>query len=557
MYRYDEFDETLVRERTRQFRGQVERRLKGELKEENFKPLRLQNGVYLQLHSYMFRIAIPYGQLNAARMRQLALIADKYDKGYGHFTTRQNIQFNWIPLANIPDVLDLLNDVEMHSIQTSGNCIRNVTSDHLAGAAHDELEDPRPWCEIIRQWSTFHPEFSALPRKFKIAVTAAAPDRAAVKVHDIGLMMKKNAAGESGFEVIVGGGLGRTPYVGPTVRDWVSKQDLLSYLEAIMRVYNRYGRRDNKFKARIKILVAELGLAEFIREVEQEFAAQNTWEKVVLPQEEIDRITAYFAPPKFEKLPAKSDALDRALAQDAPRARAFARWCKNNLRPHKMPGYTSVHIALKPQGVAPGDCTADQMRAIADIGERFAQDDIRVAHEQDIVFPHVKLDDVHAVWELLDRAGLGASNAGLGSDIIACPGLDYCNLSNARSISVANEIQAVFADPEFEDDVGTLHVNVSGCINACGHHHVGHIGILGVDKKGEEFYQVLFGGRADEKATIATIQGPGLKHEEVAPAIRRVIGKYLELRSAKSEKFIDTMSRVGQAPFKEALYASA
>ena len=553
MYRYDEFDETLVRERTKQFRGQVTRRLKGELREENFKPLRLQNGVYLQLHSYMFRIAIPYGQLNAARLRQLAVIADRFDKGYGHFTTRQNIQFNWIPLANIPDALDLLNDVEMHSIQTSGNCIRNVTSDHLAGAAFDELEDPRPWCEIIRQWSTFHPEFSALPRKFKIAVTAATPDRAAVKVHDIGLLMKKNAAGESGFEVMVGGGLGRTPYVGPTIRDWVSKPELLSYLEAIMRVYNRYGRRDNKFKARIKILVHELGVPEFTRQVEEEFAAQHTWEKVVLPQAEVDRITAYFAPPKFEKLAAKSDALDKAVAAD----KAFARWVKNNLRPHKIPGYTSVHIALKPQGIAPGDCSSGQMRAAAGIAETYGFDDIRVAHEQDLVLPHVKLDDVPAVYAALKAADLHSSNAGLGSDIISCPGMDYCNLSNARSISVANEIQALFADPEFEDEVGTLHINVSGCINACGHHHVGHIGVLGVDKKGEEFYQILFGGRADEKASIGDIQGPGLRHEEVAPAIRRVIGKYLELRSSKTEKLADTMSRVGQAPFKEALYAAA
>jgi sulfite reductase (NADPH) hemoprotein beta-component len=553
MYRYDQFDDTLVRERAKQFRGQVERRLKGELREENFKPLRLQNGVYLQLHAYMFRIAIPYGQLNAVRLRQLAMIADKYDKGYGHFTTRQNIQFNWIPLANIPDVLDALADVEMHAIQTSGNCIRNVTSDHLAGAAHDELEDPRPWCEIIRQWSTFHPEFSALPRKFKIAVTAATPDRAAVKVHDIGLLMKKKASGDVGFEVMVGGGLGRTPYVGPTVRDWVSKQDLLSYLEAIMRVYNRYGRRDNKFKARIKILVHELGVPEFTRQVEEEFANQQAWEKVILPQEEVDRITAYFAPPKFEKLPAKSAALDAAIASD----RVFARWTKNNLRAHKVPGYTSVHIALKPQGVPPGDASADQMRAAADIAERYGHDDIRVAHEQDLVLPHVKLDDVPAVYATLKAAGLHASNAGLGSDIIACPGLDYCNLSNARSISVANEIQALFADPEFEDEVGTLHINVSGCINACGHHHVGHIGILGVDKKGEEFYQILFGGRADEKAAIGEIQGPGLKHEEVAPALKRVVTKYLELRSSKSEKLADTMSRLGQAPFKEALYASA
>ncbi len=553
MYRYDEFDETLVRERAKQFRGQVERRLKGELKEENFKPLRLQNGVYLQLHAYMFRIAIPYGQLSSRKMRQLAMIADKYDKGYGHFTTRQNIQFNWIKLAEIPDALEDLADVEMHAIQTSGNCIRNVTSDHLAGAAFDELEDPRPWCEIIRQWSTFHPEFSSLPRKFKIAVTAATPDRAAVKVHDIGLLMKKNAAGETGFEVLVGGGLGRTPYIATSIRDWVSKQDLLSYLEANMRVYNRHGRRDNKYKARIKILVNELGEAEYRRQVEEEFANQNAWEKVVLPQEEVDRITAYFAPPKFETLAAKSATLDAAIAAD----RHFARWAKNNLRAHKVPGYNAVHIALKPQGVAPGDASSAQMRAAADIAEKYGLDDIRVAHEQDLVLPHVKLDDVPAVYAALKAADMHASNAGLGSDIIACPGLDYCNLSNARSISVANEVQALFADPDFEDEVGTLHINVSGCINACGHHHVGHIGILGVDKKGEEFYQILFGGRADEKATIAEIQGPGLRHEEVAPALKRVISKYMELRASKTEKLADTMDRLGQAPFKEALYASA
>jgi sulfite reductase (NADPH) hemoprotein beta-component len=553
MYRYDQFDETLVRERARQFRGQVERRLKGELREEHFKPLRLQNGVYLQLHAYMLRVAIPYGQLSARQLRQLAMIADRYDKGYGHFTTRQNIQFNWIRLADMPDVLDALADVEMHAIQTSGNCIRNVTSDHLAGANLDEIEDPRPWCEIIRQWSTFHPEFSSLPRKFKIAVTGAATDRAAVRVHDIGLHMKTNSEGRVGFEFIVGGGLGRTPYVGLTVREWIAKEDLLSYLEANMRVYNRHGRRDNKYKARIKILVNELGLEEYRREVEEEFAAQNTWEKVVLPQEEVDRITAYFAPPAFEKLPAVSDAFEAFKREN----REQARWAKNNLRPHRVPGYVSVHIAVKQQGEAPGDATSDQMRAMAEIGERYGLDDIRVAHEQDVVLPHVKLDDVPAVYAALKAAGLHASNAGMGSDIIACPGLDYCNLSNARSISVANEIQAVFADPEFEDAVGPLHVNVSGCINACGHHHVGHIGILGVDKKGEEFYQVLFGGRADEKATIATIQGPGLKHEEVAPAIRRVIDAYLGLRRDRTEKFIDTMGRVGQAPFKEALYAAA
>ncbi|MDZ4759789.1 MAG: nitrite/sulfite reductase [Alphaproteobacteria bacterium] len=553
MYRYDEFDETLVRERAKQFRGQVERRLAGELLEENFKPLRLQNGVYLQLHAYMLRVAIPYGQLDSAKMRQLAMIADRYDKGYGHFTTRQNIQYNWIALADIPDVLDALADVEMHAIQTSGNCIRNVTSDHLAGAAVDELEDPRPWCEIIRQWSTFHPEFSHLPRKFKIAVTGAVADRAAVRLHDIGLHMKTDDAGEVGFEVIVGGGMGRTPYVGHTIREWVSKQDLLSYLEANMRVYNRHGRRDNKYKARIKILVNELGPDEYRRQVDEEFDAQTSWEKVILPAEEIARIKAYFAPPEFETLPATSRTFETARAAD----RGLARWARINLRPHRIAGYTAVHISLKPQGVAPGDATSDQMRAAADIAERYGMDDIRVAHEQDLVLAHVKLDDVPAVYSALAAAGLASANAGLVTDLIACPGLDYCNLANARSISLANEIQAAFADPEVEDDVGTLHVNISGCINACGHHHVGHIGVLGVDKKGEEFYQILFGGRADEHAAIGEIAGPGLKHEEVAPAFKRVVDRYLELRSSQAEKFIDTLARVGQAPFKEALYASA
>jgi sulfite reductase (NADPH) hemoprotein beta-component len=553
MYRYDEFDETLVRERAAQFRGQVARRLSGELKEDHFKPLRLMNGVYLQLHAYMLRVAIPYGQLDPRKMRQLAMIADRWDKGYGHFTTRQNIQYNWIRLADMPDVMDALADVGMHGIQTSGNCIRNVTSDQFAGAAPDEIEDPRPWCEILRQWSTFHPEFSFLPRKFKIAVTAASRDRAAVRVHDIGLHMKANAAGETGFEVIVGGGLGRTPYVGITTRDWVSKADLLSYLEAVMRVYNRYGRRDNRYKARIKILVHEGGGDNFIRDVEQEFAAQGAAEKVALPQAEIDRITRYFAPPKFETLPARSDVFEAAKAKDA----TFARWARNNLRPHRVAGYASVYISLKPQGDAPGDATSDQMRAMADIAERFALGDLRVAHEQDIVLPHVRLDDVPAVHAALAAAGLASANAGLISDIIACPGLDYCNLANARSISVANEIQAAFADPAFEDEIGTFHINISGCINACGHHHVGHIGVLGVDKKGEEFYQITLGGRADEKAAIGDIAGPALRHEEVAPALRRVIDRYLAIRASKAETFIDTLARLGQEPFKEALYAAA
>jgi sulfite reductase (NADPH) hemoprotein beta-component len=553
MYRYDEFDETLVRERAVQFRGQVARRLSGELKEDHFKPLRLMNGVYLQLHAYMMRVAIPYGQLDARKMRQLAMIADRWDKGYGHFTTRQNIQYNWIRLADMPDVLDALADVEMHGIQTSGNCIRNVTSDQFAGAAADEIEDPRPWCEILRQWSTFHPEFSFLPRKFKIAVTAAETDRAAVRVHDIGLHMKRNAAGEVGFEVIVGGGMGRTPHVGITTRDWVSKADLLSYLEAVMRVYNRFGRRDNKYKARIKILVHEGGAEAFIREVEAEFAAQGPREKVVLPQAEIDRITRYFAPPVFETLPERSEAFETARVAD----RMFARWAHNNLRPHRVPGYASVYISLKPQAIAPGDATSDQMRVIADIGERYGLNDIRVAHEQDIVLPHVKRDDLLALYQALKAADLASANAGMISDIIACPGLDYCNLANARSISVANAIQAEFSDPGFEDEIGKFHINISGCINACGHHHVGHIGVLGVDKKGEEFYQVSLGGRADEKAAIGDIAGPALRHEEVAPALRRVVDRYMVLRTSRSETFIDTLTRVGQEPFKEALYAAA
>jgi sulfite reductase (NADPH) hemoprotein beta-component len=551
MYRYDEFDATLVRERAAQFRDQVSRRLTGELSEDDFKPLRLQNGVYLQLHAYMLRIAIPYGQLDARRLRQLAMIAERYDKGYGHFTTRQNIQFNWVALADMPDVLDHLADVEMHAIQTSGNCIRNVTSDQFAGAAADEIEDPRPWCEIIRQWSTFHPEFTFLPRKFKIAVTAAETDRAAVRVHDIGLHMKRGPGGEVGFEVIVGGGLGRTPYVGVTVRDWIAKGELLSFLEAVMRVYNRFGRRDNKNKARVKILVHELGEAEFRREVEAEYAAQRPHEKVVLPQAEIDRIAAYFAPPPLAGLPARSEAFEAARAADP----AFARWARVNLRPHRAPGHASVYISLKPQGVAPGDATADQMRLVADLAEAYGHDDVRVAHEQDLVLPHVRLDDLPALHARLAAGGLATANAGLITDLIACPGLDYCNLANARSISVANAIQAAFADADLEEEIGALHVNISGCINACGHHHVGHIGVLGVDKKGEEFYQITLGGRADEKAAIGEIAGPGLSAVDVPAAFRRIVDRYLALRTSRAEKFIDTLERVGRAPFEEAVYA--
>ncbi|HIG23415.1 MAG TPA: nitrite/sulfite reductase [Henriciella marina] len=552
MYRYDEFDTRIVKERVEQFRGQVARRLSGELKEDEFKPLRLQNGVYLQLHAYMLRIAIPYGQLNPRQMRALAEIARKYDRGYGHFTTRQNIQFNWVALKDIPDVLADLAEVEMHAIQTSGNCIRNVTSDHYAGATKDEVMDPRPWCEIIRQWSTFHPEFAFLPRKFKIAVTAAEHDRAAIKVHDIGLNMRRKD-GEVGFEVHVGGGQGRTPHIAAKVSDFVPESELLDYLEAIMRVYNRFGRRDNKYKARIKILVSETGEEEFRKLVEDEFAAQRTAEKIALPQEEIDRIHAYFEPPKLAPKAANSESFEKAKAADA----AFARWTRANLHPHKVEGYTTVTVSLKPMGVAAGDATDDQMDVMADMAEQFGHDDIRVSHAQNVVLPHVALDDVYELYRKLDAAGLATPNEGLISDMIVCPGLDYCNLANARSIPVGMAIQEAFSDPDDQADIGKFHINISGCINACGHHHVGHVGILGVDRKGEEYYQITLGGRADEKAAIGQMAGPGLKADDVPVALKRLVDRYRELRSSKDETFIETFEREGMEPFKDAIYADA
>ncbi len=554
MYRYDEFDAQLVRERAQQFRGQVERRLSGAITEDQFKPLRLMNGVYLQLHAYMLRVAIPYGQLSGRQMRRLAHIARTYDKGYGHFTTRQNIQFNWPALVDIPDILDQLAEVEMHAIQTSGNTIRNVTSDHFAGAAADEIEDPRPWCELIRQWSTLHPEFSYLPRKFKIAVTAAETDRAAVRVHDIGLHMKRNAEGEIGFEVIVGGGQGRTPYVGVTVREWLRKDELLGYLTAIMRVYNLYGRRDNKYKARIKILVNEVGRDAFAEQVETEHQAiLRDGLEIDAPAEEIARIAAYFEPPAFVAPPERSEIVEQAKADN----RAFARWVRINTHAHRMPGYASVTISLKPIGGAPGDATADQMDAVAAIGERYGLDDIRVTHEQNLVLPHVRLDDLPAVHAALDAAGLATPNAGLISDIIACPGLDYCNLANTRSIPVAQAIAERFDDLDAQETIGELKIKISGCINACGHHHVGHIGILGVDKRGAEFYQITLGGRADEHAAIGDIVGKGLEAEEIPDAIERLVERYLTLRDDETDRFIDVYTRLGAEPFKEALYAAA
>ncbi len=551
MYRYDEFDATLVGERVSQFRGQVERRLSGALSEDQFKPLRLMNGLYLQLHAYMLRVAVPYGTLSSRQMHKLAHIARKYDKGYGHFTTRQNIQYNWPALVDVPDILDDLAEVEMHAIQTSGNCIRNVTSDQYAGAGADEVEDPRIWCEVIRQWSTFHPEFTYLPRKFKIAVTASQNDRAAIRLHDIGLRIHKTDAGEVGFEVIVGGGLGRTPYIGHTIREFLPKKHLLSYLEAVLRVYNLEGRRDNLYKARIKILVNAGGAQKFTDMVEAEWAAIRKSE-IDLPAEEVERIRAYFAPPDFEVLPAESAALEQKRKGDT----AFARWLRVNTVAHKSPGYAIANISLKPVGGIPGDISDVQMEAVADLAAHYSQDEIRATHEQNLVLPHVRKDDLYAVWQALAAQGLATPNIRLVSDIIACPGLDYCALANTRSIPIAQRISERFADLEQQEDIGELKIKISGCINACGHHHVGHIGILGVDKKGEEFYQITLGGSGAEDASLGEIVGRGLSSGDAVGAVEKLVDYYRENRQ-DNERFIDTYRRLGADPFKEALYAAA
>jgi len=550
MYRYDEFDHSFVQERVAQFRGQVARRLSGELSEDEFKPLRLMNGLYLQLHAYMLRVAVPYGTLSSAQLRKLAHIARRYDKGYGHFTTRQNIQYNWPKLEEVPDILAELAEVEMHAIQTSGNCIRNVTADHFAGVAAEEIEDPRIYAEIIRQWSTLHPEFSFLPRKFKIAVTGCPSDRAAVKVHDIGLRMLRNAAGEPGFEVIVGGGQGRTPVIGAIIRDFLPKQHLLSYLEAILRVYNQLGRRDNIYKARIKILVQSEGPERFAALVEEEWAHLRDG-ALTLPADEIARIEAYFAPPPYETLETPVRAFEVRKFED----RGFARWVSTNVAAHKRAGYGIVTVSLKPEGEAPGDASAEQMDTVADLAERYSFGEIRVSHEQNLVLPDVRLADLYALWQGLGAAGLATANVGLVSDIIACPGLDYCNLANARAIPVAQRISRRFADLERQHDIGALKVKISGCINACGHHHVGAIGILGVDRKGEEYYQITLGGRADENAALGRIVGPSFSYEAVVDAVETIVETYLALRR-DGEAFLDTYSRVGLAPFKEKLYAA-
>jgi sulfite reductase (NADPH) hemoprotein beta-component len=555
MYRYDAIDAEAVADRAAEFRGQVARRLAGELTEDQFKPLRLMNGLYLQLHAYMLRVAIPYGLLSSAQMRGLAYVARKYDKGYGHFTTRQNIQFHWIKLRDAPEILDELAKVQLHAIQTSGNCIRNTTSDPHAGATVEEVEDPRIWCEAIRQWSTFHPEFSFLPRKFKIAVTATPQDRTAARVHDIGLQLKRDRAGTLGFEVMVGGGLGRTPYLGSTIREFLPAEQLIGYLQAILRVYNRYGRRDNIYKARIKILVASLGAAEFARQVEEEWAAMRADGEASgldLPAAEIDRIRASFGTVAFETRPAVSEAFEAARAAD----QGLARFVRNNLSVHKVPGYAIVNVSLKAPGEVPGDCSADQMDALADLAAAWSFDEIRVTHEQNLVLPHVPLDAVPAVYARLKEIGLASANIALTSDIIACPGLDYCALANARSINIAQDIATRFADQNRAEEVGELKIKISGCINACGHHHIGHIGILGVDKKGEEFYQLSLGGSGAEDAKLGDILGPALAGPKVTDAVDALVGAYLRERQ-DGERFLDTYRRVGVAPFKAAVYVDA
>ncbi|MBG0810294.1 nitrite/sulfite reductase [Methylosinus sp. H3A] len=542
IYAYDEYDRAFVRERVAEFRGQVERRLAGALTEDEFRPFRLMNGLYLQLHAYMLRVAIPYGSLTSRQMRQLAYIADRWDKGYGHFTTRQNLQYNWPKLVDVPDILEALADVDMHAIQTSGNCIRNVTADHFAGVAADEIEDPRPTAEFLRQWSSAHAEFSFLPRKFKIAVSGAEHDRAAIKIHDIGLRIVRDATGETGYEVIVGGGLGRSPFVGKVLREFLPRADLLSFLEAVLRVYNRFGRRDNKYKARIKILVHETGLDEIRAQVEAEFAAMDR-APFAYDAQEFARVAASFAPPPYETLPARSQALETENAE-------FAAFAAVNVSPHKTSGYAIVTVSLKPIGGIPGDATSAQMRALADAADKYGFGELRVSHEQNIILPHVKQDDLLALWRDLEAAGLSTANAGLISDIISCPGLDYCSLATARSIPIAQAISERFADLERQRLIGKLGIKISGCINACGHHHIGAIGILGLEKKGVESYQITLGGDPTLTAAIGELLGPGVSAEEVPDVIESLVQFYLDERR-DGEAFIDTWRRLGHKRFKE------
>ncbi len=550
MYKYNDFDEAFVRTRVAQFGDQVQRRIDGVLTEDEFRPLRLMNGLYLQLHAYMLRVAIPYGTLNGAQMRQLAHIAETYDKGYGHFTTRQNIQYNWPVLKDVPQILSDLADVEMHALQTSGNTIRNVTADHFAGAAADEIEDPRPTAELLRQWSTDHPEFQFLPRKFKIAVSGAEHDRAVTKAHDIGIRIVKNAAGEVGYQVIVGGGLGRTPMVGKVIKDFLPREDLLPYTEAVVSVWNLLGRRDNKYKARIKITVHENGLEEISRLVEERFAAiRPTFSGV--DQELLGQIWEHFTPPAYDNAP--FDVFEARLATDP----VFRSWADTNLTAHKNDSYAIVTVSLKKHGATPGDASAEQMRVLADLAEEYAHDELRISHEQNVILPHVHRAHLPAIYDALKAADLATANIGLISDIIACPGMDYCALATARSIPIAQEIAERFDELKLEHEVGPLKIKISGCINACGHHHVGHIGILGLDRAGVENYQITLGGDGTDTTVIGTKTGPGFSYEEITPAIERIVMAYLDLRLSAEETFLEAYNRVGMAPFKAALYEEA
>ncbi|GAA6130474.1 nitrite/sulfite reductase [Halopseudomonas sabulinigri] len=551
MYIYDEYDQQIVEDRVKQFRDQTRRYLAGELSESEFLPLRLQNGLYVQRYAPMLRVAIPYGLVSAKQMRKLALIARQYDKGYAHFSTRQNVQFNWPALENVPEILAHLAEVQMHAIQTSGNCIRNTTTDQFAGVAADELVDPRPWCEIIRQWSTFHPEFAFLPRKFKIAVNGAEQDRAAIGVHDIGLNVIQNEAGEIGFRVLVGGGLGRTPIVGSQICDFLPWQHLLTYLDAILRVYNRYGRRDNKYKARIKILVKALTPAVFAEKVNAEWAHTKDGD-TTLTEQEVARVAAHFTAPEYESF--AGDDADYLAKRDSEKG--FNNWAMRNLQAHKVPGYAAVTLSLKPTAVAPGDATDKQMEAAADLAERYSFSELRVTHQQNLVLADVRQSDLYALWQECKELGFATPNVGLLTDIICCPGGDFCALANAKSIPIAEAIQRTFDDLDYLHDIGDLDLNISGCMNACGHHHVGHIGVLGVDKKGQEFYQVSLGGNSGRDASIGQILGPSFAAEEMPTVVSKVIDVYVQNRTPE-ELFLDTFQRIGMAPFKERVYAAA
>ncbi|GGB95035.1 sulfite reductase [Oxalicibacterium flavum] len=550
MYRYDQYDHQIVKERIAQYRDQVRRRLSGELLEDEFRILRLQNGLYLQRHAYMLRIAVPYGLLSSAQMRMFAHIARTYDRGYGHFTTRQNIQFNWIKLEDSPEILEKLSTVEMHAIQTSGNCVRNTTSDQFAGVAADEIIDPRPYAEIIREWSTFHPEFAYLPRKFKIAINGAEQDRAATAVHDIGLHAVRNDKGEVGFRVLVGGGMGRTPILGSVICEFLPWQHLMTYIEAILRVYNQYGRRDNIYKARIKILVKAIGIDEYRRQVEEEWVHLKDGPGT-LTQEELDRVAAYFTLPAYEKLPVSDATFELKKAED----KAFANWLKRNVQPHKVPGYAAVVLSLKKPGVPPGDATDVQLDFMADLADKYSFGELRVTHEQNVVLSDVRIADLYEVWEQAKAQGLATPNIGLLTDMICCPGGDFCSLANAKSIPIAQAIAERFENLDFQHDIGDIELNISGCINACGHHHVGNIGILGVDKDGSEWYQVSLGGAQGNESSVGRIIGPSFSAAQMPTVIERVLEVYVRER-IEDERFIDTVRRLGVAPFKEHVYAT-